>query len=483
MSLANKTLSGFKWTLFEQIGSKGISFIVQIILARLIAPAEFGLLGMILIFIAVGNSLADSGMTQAIIRSEDADEADFSTVFFINLAVSVFLYLLFFAIAPYIAAFYDQPRLTNLIRVYTLSIIINSFYGIQRTRLVKSLNFKDQMVVQLPAVIIGGIVGLVFAFLNFGVWALVYMEIAVGIMLALLYFSKTKWIPSLIIDKKKLISHFKFGYKLTISGLLSRITGNIFPLIIGKFFSTATVGFYTRALTMKEFPINIISNSLDKVLYPIFSRIQNDDLRLKAAYKRVQMISVFTLSTLMLLLIIVAEPLFNVLFGSVWLPAVPYFQLLCISGIFYPLIKYNANVLKVKGRSDLYLQASVSINIIQLVGVAATVQFGVMALVLSQVVTSFISVLIYIYFANKFIGYSLWDQFVDLLPILLPATIAFAFVFGSFNLMDGISQLNDVFQIIALSMAFLVLILGFAYYFNKTLKTEMLGVLKMVKRN
>lgn len=467
MSIQNKAISGIGWTFLEQFGSKAIGFIVQIILARLIAPEEFGLLGMILIFNAVGNSLADSGMSQSLIRSDEPDERDFSTVFTMNFAISLVLYIVFWFIAPLISEFYDQPRLTNLIRVYSLVIIINSLFTIQKTRLTYDLNFKYQMKAQLPALFIAGFTGIILAFMEFGVWALVYMEIVTGLSLTVIYFLQTRWIPRLSFYGDRLSEHFNFGYKLTLAGVLSRIVSNIYPMIIGKYFSAAMVGYYTRASTMKEFPVSTISRTLDKVFYPLFAKIKNDKDKLKKAYQKAQILVLLVLSTIMLFLILTAYPLFGLLLGDKWLPAVPYFQLLCIMGIFYPINKYNSNILKIKGRTDLYLKMSVITQVTLILGIILTVEFGIIPLILSQVINSILASLINIYYANKFIDYPFKEQFIDFFKTILPGLLIFAFLWALRSFYSFLNNANYLIDLLLLGGSYLVLVI-FAHFIFKT---------------
>ncbi len=481
MSLQNKALSGISWTFLEQFGSKSIGFIVQIILARLIAPEEFGLLGMILIFNAVGNSLSDSGMSQSLIRSDKPDEKDFSTVFTINFGISILLYLVFWFTAPLISEFYEQPRLTDLIRVYCLVIVINSLFTIQKTRLTYELNFKYQMKAQLPALLIAGLTGISLAFMNYGVWALVYMEIVTGLALTVIYFLQTRWIPNLTLYREKLSEHFHFGYKLTLAGVLSRIVGNLFPMIIGKYFSAAMVGYYTRAVTMKEFPVATISRTLDKVLYPLFAKMKNDEIKLKKAYQKAQILVLLILSSIMLCLILTAFPLFGLLLGEDWLPAVPYFQLLCIAGIFYPLNRYNSNILKIKGRTDLYLKMVIITQITLILGIILTVQFGIIPLIISQVINTIIGTLINIHYANKFIDYSFKEQFTDFLRTVFPGLLSFAAIFGLITLNPGYNDLNYLLQIIISGSLFIIILISIHLLLKTQSSTELYKILNTAR--
>lgn len=478
MSLKNKAIAGVSWTFLEQFGSKALTFIVQVILARLIAPEEFGLLGMILIFNAVGNSLSDSGMSQSLIRSDKPDEEDFSTVFNINLAVSLLLYFIFWLIAPSIAQFYDQPRLIDLIRVYSIVIVINSLFTIQKTRLTHELNFKYQMKAQLPALLIAGLSSITLAYLEYGVWALVYMEIILGLSLTVIYFFQTRWFPKIKFNPQKLKEHFYFGYKVALSGIMSRIVANIFPMVIGKYFSPTMVGYYTRATTMKDFPVVTISNTLDKVIYPVFAKIKNNEEKLKEAYQKTLTIVTLMLSTIMLLLILTAYPLFGFLLGEKWLPAVPYFQILAITGIFYPINKYNSNILKIKGRTDLYLKMAVITNITLLVGIILTVRIGIIPLILAQVINSLIAVFINIYYANKFIHYPFREQLSDTFKAALPGIVSFVLIQLLIELNPKYDNLDYIYQLI-LSGGLFILILVLIHLLFKTQSIqELLHLLK-----
>lgn len=480
MSLQQKAISGVGWTFLEQFGSKAMGFFVQIVLARLIAPEEFGLLGMIIIFNAVGNSLSDSGMSQSLIRTDNPDEKDFSTVFSINFGISVLMYLIFWIVAPFISEFYEQPRLTNLIRVYSIVILINSLFTIQQTRLTYEMNFKYQMKAQLPALLIAGITGVVLAYMNYGVWALVHMEIVLGVSLTIIYFYQTRWIPKLLIDRSKLKEHFQFGYKLTLSGVLGRIVNNIFPLVIGKYFSAAMVGYYTRATTMKDFPIVTISNTLDKVIYPLFAKLKNDKDQLKKAYQKIQILALLVLSTLMFLLILTAHPLFGFLLGEIWLPAVPYFQLLCITGIFYPIHKYNSNILKVKGRTDLFLKMSLITYATLILGIIFTVQYGIIPLILAQVANSVFVMVVNIYFANKFIDYPFKEQFTDAFKTTLPGIVSFIFTFAIIQLNPTFEKFTYLSQILIAGGLFMLLFSSIHFLFKTYSMLELIKLLKAV---
>ena len=347
MSLKQRALSGLFWTLSEQFSGQIINFIIQIILARILLPFDFGLIAMIMVFIGIGNALSDGGLTSSLIRTVNADNRDLSSVFFFNLFGSITIYLIIFILAPFISIFYNQPQLTLIIRVLSISILIKSFVGVQLTILKKELKFKKIMLMSFPSVLLSGIVGVVLAKRGFGVWSLVWLNLTQSIAMAIQVWLKTNWHPGLIIDRKKLSKHYKFGYKLTLASLLNVIFLNIYNLIIGKWFSAKELGYYNRADTMQGFPLRNLITAVKKVVYPLLSKIQDNDALLRSTYKRMMLYVVFGITPLMILLIIIAKPLIVFLLTEKWLPVVPYFQLLCISSILYPLQEYNLQILDV----------------------------------------------------------------------------------------------------------------------------------------
>ena len=423
MSLAKKTISGFFWTFSQQVSVQFINFIETIFLARLLLPSEFGLIGMLAIFIAIGNTLIDGGLTSSLIRTENADEKDYSTVFFINLMGSLVIYFILFFTAPFIASFYKQPVLTDLIRVYTLTFIIRAFSSVQMTKLTKELNFKLQMTIQIPSEILASALGIILAWSGFGVWSLVWMNVFQASMYSIQLWIRSGWQPKFLFNKELFQHHFSFGYKLTLSGLINTIYQNLYTLVIGKFFSAAQVGYYTYSMTLRQLPLQNVSTALNKITYPIFSAIQNDAIRLKRAYKKLMQQVTFWIAPVMILLSIIAEPLFRFLLTEKWLPAVPYFQILCIAGILYPLQTYNLNILKIKGRSDLFLKLEVIKKTYAVIGIFFALKFGIYGLLYFQIITTFIGFVINTWHSGKLINYPIKEQLGDIISIILLAAL------------------------------------------------------------
>jgi O-antigen/teichoic acid export membrane protein len=412
------------WTFGQQFGTQVISFIVSIVLARILLPKEFGLIGMISVFVGIGTSLINSGLTQSLIRTIDPDQEDYSTVFYFNLAGSIIIYLILFLAAPFIATFFSQPILKPIVRIYCLTFIINAFSEVQLTRLTKEMNFKLQMIVAIPSLIFSGILGICLAYFGFKVWSLVWMGVSQAFLNTIQLWFMTGWKPSFTFSMKKFKLHLHFGYKLTLSGLLDTIFNNIYQVIIGRFFVPAEVGFYTRADSLKQLPVSNISIALNKISYPLFASIQNDDLRLKKGYKQIMQMVIFIVAPTLIILGVLAEPLFRLLFTDKWLPAVPYFQILCITGILYPLHSYNLNILNVKGRSDLFLKLEVVKKSLIIGIIVVSINFGIMGLIWGQVVTSVLAFFINTHFSGKFLNYSAWQQIKDFLPFIALAVIS-----------------------------------------------------------
>ena len=444
MSLSKQATSGLVWTFTQQFGNQIVGFVVSMILARILMPEEFGLIGMIAIFISIGKALVDSGLTQSLIRSQDLDQADFSTVFFFNLVASVIVYALIFFSAPLISIFYDKEILTPLVRLFCVTFIIDAFSSIQKARLTKIMNFKTQAIIAIPSTIFGGVVGIIMAYMGYGVWSLVWSTIASSTLGSIQFWFYSKWSPSFIFDISKFKDHFGFGYKLTLSSLLTKIFDNIYIIVIGKFFSASQVGFYTRAETMKQLPVTNISSALNKVTYPLFASIQNDDVRLKRVYKKLMQMVVFVIAPTLVFLAILAEPTFRLLFTEKWLPAVPFFQLLCVTGILYPIHAYNLNVLKVKGRSDLFLKLEVIKKIIIILTIVMSIRFGIFALLYGQIFTSLLAFFINTHYTGKFINYTTWQQSKDIIPILLISL----FSGGAIFILDYYLKVHDQMDII-----------------------------------
>ncbi len=397
----------------------------MLLLARWLGPVEFGLIGMIAIFIGIGSVIVDSGLTASLIRTKDAGPLDFNTVFYMNMGLSLLVYLLVFLAAPYIAGFFDQAVLTSVIRVYCLSFIITAFSAVQLALLNKEMRFKQIMKLNTPGTILGAITGLVMGYMGYGVWSIVAMFLTTQLVLSVLLWVSASWKPAMVFSAEKMHYHYGFGYKLMLSGLLDTIFTNSYFVVIGKFFPVQVLGFFERADRLTQFPSKTFTETIGKVTYPMLSKLQHDPLRMSRIYQRLVRLTFFCTAPVMLGAAAVANPLFEWLLGPVWKPAVPYFQILSLAAMLYPIHAFNLNVLKVFGRSDLFLRLEVFKKVIVVISILVGLQFGMLGLVWSMVFTSVIALLINTWYSSSLIQYSTKKQFLDLFPILLLAGITF----------------------------------------------------------
>ena len=405
VNLKSAGRSGMLWSFMIQGGTQVINFVVTVILARLLLPEQFGLIGMIAIFLAISRALVDGGFVSSLIRTKDVVDADYSTVFFVNLGASIILYSLLFISAPYIADFYNEQVLVNLIRVLGLGLIINAFSMVQSTKLNKALQFKTQFKLQLPSLIISAVISIIMAYHNYGVWSLVAKEILFAVIATIQLWWYAKWVPKLIFDKEKFKYHFNFSYKLSLTQIINTTFDNLYNVVIGKYFSAAQLGFFTRARSLQQLPSDFFYNAFNRVFYPLLAEVNHDNTKLKSVYSQLMKIVVFTVTPILVFLGIVANPFIRFLLTEKWLPAVPYFQLLLISAIFYPMHLYNLNICNLKSRSDMVLKLSMLHNFLLLGGAFTAIWFGIYGLLYSLVIVNILITIINSYFSGQLIGY------------------------------------------------------------------------------
>lgn len=473
-SLKSQAVSGVIWTFAQQFSVQIINFIVQIILARLLMPEMFGLIAMLSVFISIGQTLMDSGMTSSLIRTKNPTQLDYSTVFLTNMIMSFLMYMITFLAAPYIASFYDQPILKNILRVYSLTFVIRAFVAVHVAKLTKEMDFKTQMKLQVPSTVIGAIVGVVMAYLGFGVWSLVWLNLAQTIAFTIQNWLFIPWRPSFIFVKERFLHHFNFGYKLTLSGMVDTIYNDIYRIIIGKFYNPASVGFFNQAETLRLFPVAQLSAVLGKVTYPLFSNI-TDDPTLKRAYKQTMKLALLMVIPIMLLLIVIAKQLFLFLLGEKWLPSVPYFQVLALASIVRPIGTYNLNILKVKGRSDMLLKLEIVKKIIGIILIIIALPHGIMALVISHVCFSYISTIINMIFSGKLIDYKFWEQMKDSIRLFI---VGFVVLLLSFLIKNFFLQNISTFPVILiLSLQYISFFFLAIYFFERKILLYLIGLI------
>lgn len=416
MSLKHKTIHGLFWSSIDIFATQGIQFIIGIILARILAPREFGLVGMLTIFIAVSQSFIDSGFSQALIRKNNCTQSDYSTVFYFNLAAGVLSYLLLFTFAEKISQFFDEPQLKLLIRVLGISLIISSFSLIQQTILTQNINFKLQTRISLISSISSGIVATWLALRGFGVWSLVIRTLTMQTIATILLWYWNSWKPMLLFSKKSFNNLFGFGSKLLLSGLLETIYNNIYLVIIGKYFMAVELGYFTRADQFKTIFSQNITTIVQRVSYPVLSSIQTESDQLLSSYKKLIRMTMFITFPLMFGLSAAALPLVVITVGEKWIPSVIYLQLLSFAGMFYPLHAINLNMLKVKGRSDLFLRLEVIKKLFAIPVIVLGILTNIKTMIVGIIVLNIISYYLNSYYSGRLIGYSFKQQLQDIIP-------------------------------------------------------------------
>ena len=415
-SLKNKTVKGVAWSAVDNVAQHAITFIVSIVLARLLSPDDYGLIGIIAIFTAVCNTIINAGFTTALIRKKDATDDDYNTVFIINLTMSIVLYCTIFMCAPLIASFFHREELTSLTRVASLALIIGALALVQQTRLTKRIDFKSQTKITLVASISSGIVGISMALTGFGVWALVAQQLARILLKTILLWKVNKWIPHFCFSTNSFRELFGFGWKMMLSGLLDTVWKESFQVVVGKFYSPATLGQYTRANQFPQLLSNNLTSVIQRVTYPVLSNIQDDKERMKRAYQKMIKTTMFISAVSLLFLGAVSEPLIYCLIGPKWHEAAIYLPLICLPASAYPLHAINLNMLKVQGRSDLFLGLEILKKIIAIGPLFIGAFIGIIPMLYTYLLTSFISYLLNSHYSGKLLNYSSWMQMKDVAP-------------------------------------------------------------------
>ena len=432
--LKKKSVTGFGWATAQQAVGRITTFLVQLALARLLTPEDFGVVAVLAIFLAITQTLSEAGFSSSLTRHETLDERDLSTVFYYNLGASLFFYLLLFLIAPWVADYFHDPRLNLILRVYGIPNVIYALASVQRVLLWRRMEFKKQMYVQLFNGLASGVTGITMAALGFGVWSLVGMAFAQAITNVILVWHYSPWRPKRVFDKERFKVHFDFGWRIALTNVTKAVYDNVATIFIGRYFSMRTLGLYGQANTFYVVPVAVLADPINKVSLPVLVRVQNEPELLRAGYRKAIRLLVQLSAPILVTLLVLAHPLYHFLFGTKWMEAAGFFQILCLAGLLSPLIDYNANVLMVKGRGDLFLKIDIARRI---VGVAAMVialsfssYWGVYGLLWSTVISQVIFLFINSYYSGRFINYTIWQQLAELLPFFLMSGVSGLGVWG-----------------------------------------------------
>ena len=417
--LKNKATQGVFWSAVERYSLQVVQFLLKLVIARILIPDDYGLIGMIAIFMAVSQIFIDGGFSNALIQKKERSEADYNTVFYINLGISVLIYLILFFCAPLIAAFYEQPLLTPITRVYSINLVINSLVAVNKVKLTVDVDFKTLSIISLGAAIISGIAGIGCAYYGMGVWALVVQQLLNSFLNVLLSFYYVKWRPKLMFSMASFHSLFNFGSKLLIASLIHALYENLYNLFIGKKFTSATLGLFTRAQDFTNCAGSNVSAILKRVSFPVLSRIQDDDEHLMSVYKKYIKTATWATFPMLLGLCGIAKPMVLVLLTEKWIGCVPYLQILCFAMLWDCVTQVNLNLLYVKGHSDWVLRLEIIKKSIAFTILFASLGFGMYVICLGKAVYSVIALYLNTYYTKKLFNYGFWKQMKDLLPQLL----------------------------------------------------------------
>jgi teichuronic acid exporter len=421
--LKRKTVKGFFWSSLESLFSQGQGIIFGIFLARMLSPAEFGLIGMITVFISLAQVFVDSGLSQSLIRKQNCTYLDYSTVFWVNLIIGLISYIIIWFASPFIAQFYGKPTLVLLTRITSLVILIGSVTLIQQTILTKEIDFKTITKSSTIGTFISGVMSLILAYYGFGVWSLVWRTIINQFVRSAILWNHNRWWPKFNCSKLILKDHFAFSSKILLISIVAAVYKSFYNLIIGKNYSDKVLGYFTNADQYSSVPSNTISSITSRVSYPVLSEIQNNDDLLRSSIKKLIINVMYISFVIMFGLVAIAKPLFVLVLGEKWLPSVLIFQVLCIAYAITPMHGINQNLMKIKGRSDLFLKTEIIKYIFLTPLLVLGAIFGINALIAGIVIFYWVGYVINAMYSKRLLGYSIIAQTIDFLPVMIVALV------------------------------------------------------------
>lgn len=472
-SNTNKVLKNFIWRFAERCGAQLVTFIVSIVLARILAPEDYGKIALITVFTTILQVFVDSGLGTALIQKKNADELDFSSVFYFNFVVCVILYIGMFLAAPFIAHFYNDLSLTPIICVISLTIIISGVKGIQQSYVSKNMLFKRFFYSTLGGTVFSAALGIGMAWAGAGVWAIVAQQLSNTAIDTLILWITVKWRPKKMFSWKRLKSLLSFGWKMLVSSLLETVYTNIRSLIIGKMYSSSDLAFYNQGDKLPNVIINNINTSIDSVLLPTLAEEQDDRERVKNMTRRAIKVSTYIMAPLMMGLAFCATSIVELILTEKWLPCVPFLRIFCVTYMFYPIHTANLNAIKAMGRSDLFLKLEIVKKIVGMILLLSTMWFGVMVMAYSLLVSTLTSMIINSWPNKELLGYSFKEQIIDILPGILLALIMGVII--SFVPIFGLSSLPTLLIQILLGAAIYI---GASYIFKIESFEYLLGMVK-----
>lgn len=467
--LKQKTVKGVSWSFVEQVLTRGVNFVIGIILARLLSPTDYGLVGMLGIFIAISQIFVDGGLASALIRQKETSEKDYSTVYLTNLGLSVIFYFLLFFSAPLIAGYYDQPLLQPLLRAIAAILIISSVSSVQATVLVKKVDFRSKSIISILSAILSGAAGIVCALKGLGPWALVAQSLTSAAIVSVLTLVFVHWMPRLVFSTDSFRRLFSYSSRLLATSLISTVYNNVYPIVIGKRFSVRDVGLFSRAGQFPTVANETLISSFNRVAFPILSRVQDDDQRLISVYDKYIQFFCFITFPVLLGLCGCSRPLVLLLLTDKWADCIPFMQLLCISLLTNGIIKINLNLLYVKGRSDLLLRMELIKKTIMFSILFVSMFFGLRVMCYGIILNSLIDLYFSSYYTKKILGYPLWQQLKSVFPYFLASLV----VLAESLLISNIIQHNLLSLFVSVSVCaisyFIITKLANLYAFNEAM--------------
>ena len=444
-TLQKKIASGLFWNISEKASLHGLKFLVSILLARILEPTQFGIIGMLSLLMEISQAILDSGFGSALIQKKDTTHQDYCSIFYFNMAMGIFLTGLLCLIAPLIAQFFNQPMLIGLTRFLALNIFFNGFGLVQASIFSKEMKFKNLFLINFFAAMLSGIIGIVLAYRGFGVWSIAFQSVFSTFFINLFLWLFNSWRPTLTFSVDSVKSMFPFGSRLLVTDVLSKAFDNLYQTLIGKYYTVADVGYYSNSRSMINALINISSGSLSKVLLPSFSPLQDEKQRLKNGYRKAIRYSSFLFFPLIIGLFAIVDNLIPLLLTDKWIGSIPILKLLCLVNLLYPIDLINLNVLKVKGRMDIYLYISLIRKVFEIIAILLTTRIGIIAMLYGQIVNSVIDFFIYGFTTSMMIPYKTFDQFKDFMPTLIASSIM-----GAIMLLVGYLNIDSLIIIILL---------------------------------
>lgn len=416
-------IKNFVWRFAERCGAQLVTFIVSIVLARILAPEDYGKIALVTVFTAIMQVFVDSGLGTALIQKKDADDLDFSSVFYFNFAICLILYMIMFLLAPFIANFYRDESLVPIIRVISLTIVISGVKGIQQSYVSRNMLFKRFFFATLGGTVFSAVFGIWMAYAGAGVWAIVAQQLSNTTIDTLILWITVKWRPKKEFSWERLKKLLSFGWKMLASSLLDTIYNNLRNLVIGRIYSSADLAYYNQGDKMPSVIVNNINTSIDSVLLPTMANAQDDCTRIKEMTRRAIKMSTYAMAPLMMGLAFCAEPIIRLVLTEKWLPCVPYLRIFCITYMFYPIHTANLNAIKAMGRSDMFLKLEIAKKIVGIFLLILTMNLGVMAMAYSLLVGSVLNQIINSWPNRKLLLYGYTEQIKDILPSILLAVV------------------------------------------------------------